>query len=309
LRILVTGASGFIGKSLCRRLQDTEILRVMRASDNRSNCIVIDDIAADVDWSRYFIGVDVIIHLAALAHDSLLDASEDYIKKVNEFATLNMANYAKRAGVKRFIFLSSIGVNGCKSDVPFKFSDVPAPHDFYSQTKLDAEARLEEMLLGSGTDFVIIRPPLVYGPGVKANFHSMLRWVARAIPLPLGGIKNNKRSLVYVENLVDLVRVCIEHPAAANQIFLVSDGEDVSTRDLLLRAAQSLGVKSRLLNVPPKLLGIAGRFLGKKGIEQRLCGSLQVDIEHTKQILDWAPPYSIEEGLLRTADWYKQGSI
>ncbi|KZX82969.1 hypothetical protein A3715_32925 [Oleiphilus sp. HI0009] len=147
---------------------------------------------------------------------------------------------------------------------------------------------------------------MVYGAGVKANFFSMLKWVSRGVPLPLGDIKTNKRSLVYVDNLVDLIKTCIEHPAAANQTFLVSDDDDVSTRELLERVAKALGVKSRLLPISPSWLGFAGKLLGKKDVEQRLCGSLQVDIAHTKKTLGWKPPYSMEDGLHRTAEWYKQ---
>ena len=174
-------------------------------------------------------------------------------------------------------------------------------------TGLQPEA-LKKISAETGMEYVIIRPPLVYGPCVKANFLSMLKWVSRGVPLPLGGIKGNKRSLVFVDNLVDLIKTCIEHPAAANQTFLVSDDDDVSTRELLVRVATALGVKSRLLNIPPDWLGLAGKLLGKKGIEQRLCASLQVNIAHTKNTLNWTPPYSMEEGLKQTSDWYKTRS-
>ena len=305
MKVLVTGASGFIGKALCIKLRDTALLRVVRKADHSSDSIVIDDIAMNIDWSRYLIDVDVVIHLAALAHESLQDVSDDYIKKVNELATLNLAKHAKQAGVKRFIYLSSIGVNGCQSDVPFKFSDTPCPHDLYSQTKLDAEVGLKETFSQLGTDFVIIRPPLVYGKEVRGNFYRMLKWISRELPLPFGAVSDNRRSLVYVDNLADLISVCIFHPRAANQTFLVSDDEDASTMQLIRQLADSLGAKCRLLHIPPKLLSFVGRTIGRKGIEKRLIASLQVDIEHTKNTLNWKPPYTMEYGLRETAQWYK----
>jgi nucleoside-diphosphate-sugar epimerase len=229
-------------------------------------------------------------------------------REVNVEGTANLAKHAAAAGVKRFIFLSSIKVNGEFSGLgaPFISSDEPAPEDPYGVSKNEAEQALKEICAETGMEFVIIRPPLVYGPGVKANFLSMLKWLSRGVPLPLGGIRKNKRSLVYLDNLVDLIRVCIEHPNAANQSFLVSDNHDVSTYELLANTASALNAPLRLLNIPPKWLGFAGKLLGKKDIEQRLSASLQVDISHTQQMLAWEPPYSMEEGLKHTAEWFKQ---
>jgi len=203
--------------------------------------------------------------------------------------------------VRRFIFLSSIKVNGesTQIDYPFSAEDRPAPKDAYGVSKLGAEEALQRISRNTGMEVVIIRPPLVYGPGVKANFRSMMRWVARGLPLPLAGVTSNRRSLVALDNLVNLTITCLRHPAAANQTFLVSDGEDLSTADLLERVAQALGVRARLFHAPDLLLELGAALVGKRRAYQRLCGSLQLDIRKTQELLGWKPIVSVNEGLRR----------
>jgi len=227
----------------------------------------------------------------------------DEFRRVNVQGTLNLARQAAAAGVKRFAFVSSIKVNGESTQLgaPFKADDVPAPNDAYGLSKMEAEHGLREIALQTGIDVVIIRPPLVYGPGVKANFAAMMRWLQRGAPLPLGAI-HNQRSLVALDNLVDLIVTCLSHPAAANQTFLVADGEDVSTTGLLRRMGQALGRPARLVPVPASWLKLAAAMVGKPDVAQRLCGSLQVDIEKTRRLLGWTPPISLDEGLKKAAE-------
>jgi len=226
----------------------------------------------------------------------------DEFRRVNVQGTLNLARQAAAAGVRRFVFVSSIKVNGEMTQLgrPFTADDAPAPLDAYGVSKMEAEQGLREIALQTGMEMVIIRPPLVYGPGVKANFAAMMRWLRYGVPLPLGVI-HNQRSLVSLENLVDLLVTCITHPAAANQTFLVSDGEDVSTTELLRRMGQAMGKPARLLPVPGSWLKLAAGLVGKGDVAQRLCGSLQVDISKTRELLGWVPPVSLDEGLRRAA--------
>jgi len=220
---------------------------------------------------------------------------------------LNLARQAADAGVKRFIFVSSIKVSGESTELncPYRSSDKPNPVDPYGISKFEAEEGLKALAADTNMDVVIIRPTLVYGPGVKANFLNMMKWLNKGIPLPLGAI-HNKRSLVALDNLVDLIMTCIDHPKAGNETFLVSDDHDVSTTELLKLLGHALGKQSLLLPVPMSAINVAAKLLGKADFSQRLCGSLQVDINHTKQTLDWQPPYSIEQALLKTALAYQQ---
>ena len=249
-------------------------------------------------------GVQIVIHAAARVHvmsESSADPLAEF-RKVNVDGTLNLARQAVAAGVRRFIFVSSIKVNGegTEPGKPYKADDAPAPVDPYGISKLEAEHGLLALAAETGMEVVIIRPVLVYGPGVKANFRSMMNWLNKGIPLPLGSIRN-KRSLVALDNLVDLIVTCIEHPAAANQVFLVSDGEDLSTTELLRRMGAALGKPARLLPLPGAWLNGAACLLGKGAIAQRLCGSLQVDIEKTRRLLGWTPPVTVDEALRKTA--------
>ena len=309
MKILVTGASGFVGKFLCRELsrKNNLVVAALRSTIVVNSCaeqVKIKAIGRATDWSQALQDVEVVVHLAARVHvmnEVAVDALAEF-RKVNVEGTLNLAMQAAKAGVKRFIFVSSIKVNGehTSADCPFTANDDANPQDPYGISKHEAEQGLFLIAQQTGMEVVIIRPPLVYGAGVKANFASMMRVVKRGIPLPLGAI-HNKRSFVYVGNLVSLIVRCIDHPAAANQVFLVSDGHDLSTTELLQKCALALGVKARLLPVPQKLLAFSLALLGKRAVAQRLCGNLQVDINKARILLDWVPLVSVEDGLKATA--------
>lgn len=219
---------------------------------------------------------------------------------------MNLARQAVDAGVKRFVFISSIKVNGEETlpGQPFCVDDDPRPADPYGISKMEAEQELRTLAQETGLEVVIVRPPLVYGPGVKANFLSMIRWVARGVPLPLGAI-HNQRSFVALGNLVDFLVTCVEHPHAANQTFLVSDGEDFSTTELLKRIAAAMGRPAHLIPVPVRLLKVGLGLLGKGAIASRLCGSLQVDMSRTRELLGWTPPLTVDEGLRSAVAAYK----
>jgi nucleoside-diphosphate-sugar epimerase len=309
--ILVTGASGFLGASLVRHLASSEAFSVRAPVRHLRVCfpasvevLPIADLDASTNWQPALSGVEVVVHASARVH-VMHEAAQDPLvefRKVNLEGTLNLARQAAAAGVKRFIFISSIKVNGeaTPPGKPFSAEDVPAPVDAYGVSKLEAEQGLYELAASTGMEVVIIRPVLVYGPGVKANFLSMMRWLSRGIPLPLGAI-HNRRSLVALENLISLIVVCIDHPRAANQTFLVSDGEDVSTTDLLRKLACALGKPARLLPVPGWLLQGAAALLGRRNVAQRLFGSLQVDISKNRALLGWTPPVTLGQGLRVTA--------
>ena len=263
------------------------------------------DLTATTNWSAALERVSAVLHCAARVH-VMTDASAnplDEFRRVNVQGTLSLARQAAAAGVRRFVFISSIKVNGesTQAGQPFTADDTSAPQDAYGISKMEAEQGLRELSAQTGMEVVIIRPPLVYGPGVKANFAAMMRWLQRGVPLPLGAI-HNQRSLVALDNLVDLIVTCITHPAAANQTFLVSDGEDVSTTELLRRMGQAMGKPARLLPVPASWLKLAATLVGKREVAQRLCGSLQVDIEKTRQLLGWSPPFSLDQGLKKAAE-------
>ena len=309
LTILITGANGFVGKKLCAELLQHEYairsaVRLPSNLDNDFEEIVVGSIDAGTDWASTLKNIDVVIHLAARVHvmnDHAPDAMAEF-RKVNVEGTLRLAQEAANAGVKRFIYISSIKVNGefTEIDKPFTAQDAANPQDAYAISKYEAEQGLLLIAQQTGMDVVIIRPPLIYGAGVKANFASMFKAVKREIPMPLGAI-HNKRSFVYVGNLVSLIERCINHPAAKNQIFLVSDGHDLSTTELLQACATALGVRSRLLAVPQNLIKGCAAILGKQSVAQRLCGNLQVDISKTYTLLNWKPPITVADGLKATA--------
>ncbi|WP_036303317.1 UDP-glucose 4-epimerase family protein [Methylotenera sp. L2L1] len=303
--ILVTGASGFVGRVLCKELlkHNYSVRAAIRhdaAFCDGFDIVTTPSIDADTDWSVALLDVDAVVHLAARVHvmnDYESNSLEEF-RKVNVDATLNLARQAFKSGVKRFIFVSSIKVNGelTQIDNPFTASDIACPQDAYGISKCEAEQGLLKLAGETGLEVVVIRPPLIYGGGVKANFASMIKAVKSGIPLPLGAI-NNKRSFVYIGNLISLILKCIDHPVAVNQVFLVSDGHDLSTTELLKACAQSLGVKSRLLPIPQNFLEFVAKVLGKRDLAQRLCGNLQVDITKTRQLLDWEPQFTVAEGL------------
>ncbi len=308
MKLLITGANGFVGRALCAGLAGTghSVLAAVRSEAAIEGCepVVIETMNDATDWLSTLSDVDVVVHLAARVHvmnDEATDPLAEF-RKVNVNATLNLARQAAKAGVKRFIFISSIKVNGEQTALgkPFMDGDLANPQDAYGLSKLEAEQGLSLVAQQTGIEVVIIRPPLVYGAGVKANFASMLCAVKRGIPLPLGAI-HNKRSFVYVGNLVSLIMRCIDHPAAANEIFLISDGNDLSTTDLLKECAIALGVKSRLLPVPQKLIEMGAALVGKRDVAQRLCGNLQVDITKAHELLGWVPPVTVADGLRMTA--------
>jgi nucleoside-diphosphate-sugar epimerase len=303
-KILVTGANGFVGSALCDRLnaEGYNLRCAVRTPSPDENSIAVGDIGPDTQWDEALHEVDSVIHTAARAHimkDEVPDPLAEY-RKINVDGTLNLARQAAQAGVKRFIFISSIKVNGEQTPLgePFTPEDTPAPEDPYGISKHEAEQGLQQLAQETGMDVVIIRPPLVYGPGVKGNFASMVRLVEKGIPLPLGAI-HNKRSLVALDNLVDLIVTCIDHPAAANQIFLAGDGEDVSTTELLRGVAKAMGKPARLIPVPASILTLGATLLGKKAVAQRLLGSLQVDISKAREVLGWEPVVSVEEGMAK----------
>ena len=304
--LLVTGASGFVGRAIVATAAITPGWRV-RAASRRPIPVpasVQTTPAAELsdrgDWRDALRGADVVIHTAArvhVMHETAGDPLAEY-RRVNVDGTLELARQARAAGVRRFVFLSSIKVNGetTQPGRPFTAEDVPAPLDAYGVSKYEAEKALEALGRETGLEVVIIRPVLVYGPGVKGNFLSMARWVRRGVPLPLGAV-HNRRSLVALHNLVDLALVCARHPAAANHRFLVSDGDDVSTTDLLQRLAHALDRPSRLVPVPVPVLMAAAAAVGRGHVARRLFGSLQVDLTKTRALLDWHPPMSMAEGL------------
>lgn len=308
---LLTGATGFVGKAVLATLKSgsghnvTIALRSKGLNVNCDNIKLIGDISSNTDWNDCLANQNVVIHSAARVHimDDRSDDPLQAFRKVNVEGTLALARQAAQAGVRRFIFISSIKVNGEGTSLgkPYTAFDVPAPRDPYGISKFEAEEALKALAAETGMDVVIVRPVLVYGPGVKANFHSMMAWLCKGAPLPLGAI-HNKRSLVALDNLVDLIVTCIDHPAAANQTFLVSDGNDLSMTQLLRGLAGALNKPARLIPVPAWLIQTAATALGKRAVAQRLCDSLQVDITHTCETLGWQPPVSVEQAFKKTAD-------
>nr|WP_254774857.1 SDR family oxidoreductase [Polaromonas sp. YR568] len=308
---MVTGANGFIGQALCTALSSQGysvrgVVRKKKANGQPgvSEHWVLDEVDEHTDWAAALSGVDSVVHLAARVHqmrDTAADPMAEF-RRVNVALALNLARQAAKAGVRRFVFMSSVKVNGETTVVgqPFTADDEPKPMDPYGVSKFEAEQALIQLAAETGLELVIVRPVLVYGPGVKANFHEMMRWVFKGVPLPLGAL-DNRRSFVAIDNVVDLISVCLHHPQAANQVFLVSDGEDLTVSDLLRRTAAALARPARLLPVPIFVLRMGGRLLGKELVVQRLCDTLQVDIEKTQRLLGWNPPLSVDAALKKTA--------
>lgn len=306
---VITGSTGFVGRALIERLsvEGRPLRRIVRqpADALHASSYVIDTPWTQADWGEALKGARTVVHLAARVHVMKERVASPLIafREINTLSTLELARQAAEANVQRFIFVSSIKVNGehTKSAEPFRGSDAPYPKDDYGISKREAEDGLREIAAATGMEVVIVRPPLVYGPGVKANFAALMNAVKRGLPLPLGSVTENRRSLVALDNLVDLLITCIDHPAAANQTFLVSDDEDLSTADLLWRLGKAMGRPARLFPMPPALLRTGAALLGKSDMAERLLGNLQVDITHTKQTLGWTPPITVDEGLRRAA--------
>ncbi len=271
--------------------------------------LLVGDIGPSTNWDKALETCTAVIHLAARVHmvdEKSYDPLAEF-RRVNVDGTAALARQAAAAGVRRFVFVSSIKVNGefTLPGLPFHAEDRPAPQDPYALSKWEAEQKLHEIASATGMEVVIIRPPLVYGPGVKANFETMMRWMACGVPLPLASVHKNRRSLVSVGNLVDLILLCLKHPAAANQTFLVSDGEDLSTVQLLNRVAESMGKSPRLFPMPLAFIRFLLTLSNRPQIYQRLCGSLQLDITKTRTLLGWIPPDSVDVGLRATTSGFR----
>jgi nucleoside-diphosphate-sugar epimerase len=313
MRFLITGANGFIGRLLCAELFRRE--QAVRAAVRFGNTSVDDvettavgQIDGGTDWTDALRGVEVVIHLAARVHvmkDTAANPLAEFLK-VNRDGTANLARQAARAGVKRLVYVSSVKVNGEDTNGGrfFTESDRPDPQDFYGVAKWQAEQVLHQIAEETGLEVVVVRPPLVYGPGVKGNFINLLATIDRGVPLPLAGA-NNARSLIYVGNMVDALIVCARHPAAAGQAYLVCDGEDISTATLIKKIAQALGRSCCLFYFPLMLLRVVTVLVGRSAQIDRLLGSLQVSDEKIRRELGWSSPYTLEQGLCETADWYQ----
>ena len=307
MRCLVTGANGFLGRTLCIELPQRGFAvlaaaRMVNLIPGSFESSVVGEIDGLTDWTGEVSKVNIVIHLAARVHVMNDTAANPLaaFRVVNVEGTLNLARQAAAAGVKRFVFISSVKVNGESTQPGRAFTelDAPASLDAYGQSKHEAELGLRQIAAHTGMEVVIIRPPLVYGPGVKANFDALMRAVQRGWPLPLGAV-HNQRSLVALDNLVDFIFICATHPQAANQTFLVSDGQDLSTAELVRGMAQAAGVSARFLPVPMWALQVGATLLGKGDAVQRLCGNLQLDISKARDLLGWVPPISVVEGLRR----------
>jgi nucleoside-diphosphate-sugar epimerase len=306
LRVLVTGATGFVGSAVVERLAADARVTVRAASRGAAvrqagaEQVTVGNLEPDADWSAAVAGIDVVVHAAARVHimrDSAVDPLHEF-RRVNVAGTLALARQAAAAGATRFVFISSIKVNGeaTRRGEPYRADDPPNPADPYGLSKHEAEEGLRAVAARTGMQLTIIRPVLVYGPGVKGNFRAMVGWVRIGVPLPLGGI-DNRRSFVALDNLVDLIATCVRHPAAANRTFLVSDDDDVSTPELLRRVATAMHRSARLVGVPPAILRAVGAVTGRRAEMQRLCGDLQVDIGPTRELLAWRPVVRMSDAL------------
>jgi len=314
--VFITGATGFVGSSLIKRLLQENVHLFAAVLDGEDaghlpagvGQVVVKPLSESSDYSSVLQNMDIVIHLAARVH-VMQDTAEDPLlefRKVNLHGTERLALQAAQAGVKRFIFMSTIGVNGnLTGNKPFTERDDPNPHNAYSVSKLEAEIGLRDISAKTGMEVVIVRAPLVYGPGNPGNFLSLLRAVAKGIPLPLASVHNQK-SFLYVDNLADALVCCATHSRAAGQTFLVSDGEEISTPKLILQLAIALDRPSRIIPFPTSLMRLAGKLTGKTMAVGRLLGSLVVDSGKIRRELNWQPPFTMEQGLRETAEWFKK---
>lgn len=312
MRFLVTGASGFVGKHLCAELLSRgqpvrAAVRASRKLDSELEQVLVSSIDGGTDWSDALRDVEVVIHLAARAHILNEKADDPLFEflKVNLHGTQKLASQAARAGVKRLVYVSTIGVNGRNTNGrrPFSEQDAPNPHSPYAVSKWQTELALQA-LAETGLEITVVRPPLVYGAEAPGNVAEMLRFLGKRVPLPLASV-HNRRSLIYVKNLVDALIACATHPAAAGQTYLVSDNEDISTPELLRLLGAAMGLPAILLPCPPALFGLVGRLSGKSAQIESLLGSLQIDSAKIRRELGWLPPYTLQQGLQETAEWYR----
>jgi nucleoside-diphosphate-sugar epimerase len=312
--VLITGANGFIGRALCAKMlaEGWNVWGTARSAKSVADLPTglkirpIDFIDASTDWSDVLNGIDVIIHLAARVHlmkDTAVNPLASY-RQVNVAGTERLARMAAACGVRRFVYISSIKVNGPASELPYTELDDPAPQKPYDISKWEAEQILEKISIEAGLEVVVIRSPLVFGPGVKANFLRLIRFVDRNVPLPLRSIKN-KRSLIYIGNLVDSIITCVSHPEAAGETFLVSDGKDISTPDLIDIIAAEMGKRPFIFSCPSSLIKNSGRIIGRGEEIGRLTDSLMVNSSKIRKMLGWTPPYTLEEGIRETVKWYR----
>lgn len=307
VKFFVTGGSGFVGRRVVEAGKSLgwQCIYQSRTATINLKSQFVTSIDGDTDWSSALTGVDVVVHCAARVHQMTESQSpEDVLasyREVNTLGTLNLARQAAQSGVKRIVFISSTKVNGEKTEKGEAFGPTMAetPTDPYGLSKYEAEVGLKKVAAETGIEVVIIRPPLVYGPGVKANFESMMKLMRKGIPLPFGAI-NNQRSLVYIDNLVSLILTCCERPEAANRTFLVSDNNDVSTTKLMQQIADNMARPSRLIPIPQSLIEVGARLLGKSHLSDRLCGNLQLDVTETLNTLSWKPPVTFEKGIQET---------
>jgi nucleoside-diphosphate-sugar epimerase len=310
-RVLVTGATGFVGHALCQTLAERGYTVRAALRSPRSvppyvlETTVVGEIDENSDWTRALDGVDAIFHLAALAHAvGNIGANDDAYFKTNASGTQQLASAAGRAGVRRFVYLSSIKVNGEETTEPYRPADEPQPTNAYARSKWMGEQYVSEAASKTGIEAVIVRPPLIYGPGVRANFLRLMQWVDRELPLPLGAVQN-KRSLVGIWNLTDFLLQVLESRTASGRTWLVSDGADLSTPELIRALGFAMKRTVKLVPIPPMLLRVAGHAVGRGAEVDRLCGSLTVDISSTLQQLDWSPPMSVEQAISNTVAWYR----
>lgn len=317
MKILVTGANGFVGRAVCKTLSNAglSVRGTVRKRENapsinnvpfNGELITIGDIGPNTKWGMALQDIDIVIHLAARAHVMKEIAADPLLefRTVNTLVTKTLACAAVSAEVKRFIYISSIKVNGEHTgNIPFSEGDTPNPQDPYAVSKLEAEQALQAIAQETGLEIVILRPPLVYGTGVRANFLKLMNLINAGVPLPFNSVKNS-RSLLYIGNLVDAIIKCIQHPFAANKTFLISDGEDLSTPELIRRLASALNKPARLVPFPTSLLQLAGAFIRKFAEVERLTGSLTIDSSKIRTELNWIPPFTVDEGLKHTAEWY-----
>lgn len=322
-QILVTGATGFIGSFLCRQLHDMGYgVTAARRSDasletfqpgrkgRNSQWVAVGEIGPDTNWKEALTGVSTVYHLAGRAH-VLRETSKNPLeafRRVNVLGTEKLLDGCVKAGVRRFLFLSSIGVNGKQTPAhPFTNDDTPNPHNDYALSKLEAEEKVREYSARSDLETVIVRPPLVYGPGVKANFLMLLRAIDKGLPLPFGKVAN-RRNLVGIRNLADFMIKCLNDPGVPGRTFLVSDDEAISTPELILILAKLMGRKPRLLSVPPALVKMGLDILGKRNVYDGLCLSLQIDTQPLRDCIGWRPPVTLRDGLAETVTWFTQNA-